>query len=129
MFCSLNLMVKALAPMLEKLSVNFWFIALMAVIMPISAIIPKAIMATVKAVRRVLPLTVRKASRKVSLNFMLLLHKANSIKQYRQIFYYQLADLGIYPVFCNVLTPPSGARKFKSTASLGKYRGKCPAIQ
>jgi hypothetical protein len=56
--------------MVEKLSVNFWFIALMAVMIPISAIMPKAIIATVSIVRNLLLSTVLKASEKISENFI-----------------------------------------------------------
>ncbi|MEI9810372.1 MAG: hypothetical protein WDO16_22240 [Bacteroidota bacterium] len=52
--------------MVEKLSENFWFIACMAVMMPIRAMIPKAIIETVRPVRNLLLRTVREASEKVS---------------------------------------------------------------
>src|ERR1700727_730334 len=60
-------MVKPLAPMAEKLSVNFCFMASIAVLMPTRAIMPKAMIATVIPVRRRLPLIVRKAREKVSM--------------------------------------------------------------
>ena len=53
-----------------KLSVNFWFIALIAVMMPIKAMIPKAIIATVIPVRSLLLRMVLKASEKTSEIFM-----------------------------------------------------------
>jgi hypothetical protein len=59
-------MVKPVAPIVEKLSVNFWFIALIAVIMPINAMIPNAMMATVIPVRSLLPRTVLDANEKTS---------------------------------------------------------------
>jgi hypothetical protein len=48
--------------MKEKFSFKLWFIAEMAVMMPISAMIPKAIIATVILVLSLLPLTVRQAN-------------------------------------------------------------------
>ncbi|WP_431213736.1 hypothetical protein ACQ86N_02145 [Puia sp. P3] len=54
-------MVNPLAPMAEKLSVNFCFMALIAVLMPTRAMMPKAMMATVMPVRSLLLRTVRKA--------------------------------------------------------------------
>lgn len=59
-----------MAPMVEKLSVNFWFIACMAVMMPTRAIIPKAMMETVSPVRSLLLRIVRKASEKISRNLI-----------------------------------------------------------
>src|SRR6478752_8513828 len=59
---SLKRILKALAPMDEKLSFRLWFIASIAVMIPISAMIPKAIMATVIPVRNLLLRTVRHAS-------------------------------------------------------------------
>lgn len=56
--------------MVEKLSVSFWFMALIAVMIPTSAIIPKAIMDTVIPVRSLLLRTVRNASDKTSFIFM-----------------------------------------------------------
>src|SRR5262245_4320193 len=56
--------------MVEKLSLNFWFIALIAVMIPTRAMIPKAIMATVRPVRSLLLLTERKASEKISRKFI-----------------------------------------------------------
>ena len=67
---SLKRTVKVLAPIVEKLSVNFWFMALMAVIIPISAMMPKAIIATVNPVRNLLLRMVRKASENVSRKFI-----------------------------------------------------------
>lgn len=52
--------------MVEKLSVSFWFIASIAVMMPIKAMMPKAIMATVIPLRSLLLRTVRKAKEKTS---------------------------------------------------------------
>ena len=59
-------MLKALAPMEEKLSLRLWFIDSIAVIIPIKAIMPKAMMATVMPVRSLLLFTVRKANKKES---------------------------------------------------------------
>ena len=61
-------MLNALAPIVEKLSRRLWFIASMAVIMPISAIIPKAIIATVIPVLSLLLLTVLNDKANVSDN-------------------------------------------------------------
>jgi len=69
---SLNRMVKPLAPMDEKLSVNFCFMASMAVLMPTSAMIPNAIMDTVIPVRTLLLLTVRYDNDITSVNFITL---------------------------------------------------------
>jgi hypothetical protein len=63
-------MLNPLAPMVEKLSVSFWFIAFMAVIIPTNAIIPKAIMETVIPVRSLLLRTVRKDRESTSFVFM-----------------------------------------------------------
>ena len=59
-------MVNPFAPIVEKLSVNFWFMALMAVIIPTSAIMPNAIIATVNPVLSLLLRTVRYAKEKMS---------------------------------------------------------------
>jgi hypothetical protein len=64
-------MVKPLAPILEKLSVNFWFMASIAVMMPTRAMIPNAMIDTVKPVRSRLPRMVRKASENMSANFII----------------------------------------------------------
>jgi hypothetical protein len=69
-FRSLNLMLKALAPMVEKLSLRLVFIASMAVMMPTKAMIPNAMMATVMPVRSLLPRTVLHAKARLSMNFM-----------------------------------------------------------
>jgi hypothetical protein len=56
--------------MVAKFSVRLWFIEAMAVIIPMSAIMPKAMIATVMPVRSLLLRMVRKASDKESFNFM-----------------------------------------------------------
>jgi hypothetical protein len=71
-FLSLKRIVKEFAPIVEKLSVNFWFMALMAVIIPTTAIMPKAMMATVSPVRSLLLRMERNASEKMSRKFMLI---------------------------------------------------------
>jgi hypothetical protein len=63
-------MLKPDAPMVEKLSVSFWFMALMAVIIPTNAMMPNAIIATVIPLRSLWLLTVRKEREKISANFM-----------------------------------------------------------
>ncbi len=63
-------MENPLAPMLEKLSMNFWEMAWIAVLMPINAAIPRAMMATVMLVRRTLDRMVRNASDNVSERFI-----------------------------------------------------------
>jgi len=63
-------MVKAFAPNIEKFSLRLWFIAFIAVIMPIKAIIPRAIMVTVMPVRSLLLFTVRYDKERVSEIFM-----------------------------------------------------------
>ena len=62
----LYLILKALVPIEEKLSFKLWFMASIAVIIPMSAMIPNAIMATVILVRNLLARTVRQASVKES---------------------------------------------------------------
>jgi hypothetical protein len=56
--------------MVEKLSINFWFMALIAVMIPTRAMIPNAMIATVRPVRSLLLRTVRKAREKMSAVFM-----------------------------------------------------------
>jgi hypothetical protein len=56
--------------MVAKFSVRLWFMEAIAVIIPMSAIIPKAMMATVIPVRSLLLRIVRKASDKESFNLM-----------------------------------------------------------
>jgi hypothetical protein len=56
-FLSLKRMLKALAPIVEKLVVRLLLAALMAVIIRISAKMPSAIMITVMAVRNLFTLT------------------------------------------------------------------------
>src|SRR5258708_6218831 len=63
-------MVNPLAPIAEKLSVNFCFMSSIAVLIPTRAMIPKAMMATVMPVRTLLLFTVRKARASVSWIFM-----------------------------------------------------------
>jgi hypothetical protein len=63
-------MLKALAPIVEKLSLRLLFMASMAVMIPTRAMIPKAMMATVMPVRRRWDFTVFQARLKVSRNFM-----------------------------------------------------------
>src|ERR1700741_4045191 len=63
---SLKRILNAFAPIEEKLSFKLWFIASMAVMIPINAMIPKAMMATVMPVRSLLLRTVRHASDKES---------------------------------------------------------------
>ena len=63
-------MLNELAPMVEKLSDRLWFIEAIAVIIPINAIMPNAMMATVMPVRSLLLFTVRKASESESDNCM-----------------------------------------------------------
>ena len=55
---------------MEKFSFRLWFIAVMAVMMPINAIIPNAIIATVILVRSLLLLTVLYDKAKISAVFM-----------------------------------------------------------
>jgi hypothetical protein len=57
-----------LAPIEEKLSLRLWFIDWIAVMMPINAIMPKAMMATVIPVRSLLLRTVRNAKVKESIS-------------------------------------------------------------
>ena len=64
-------MVNPLAPMEEKLSMNFCCMAVSAVLMPTSAMMPKAMIETVKPVRSRLALTVRKDIINVSRKFMI----------------------------------------------------------
>jgi hypothetical protein len=64
--------VNAFAPIVEKLSENFWFIAWIAVMIPTRAMMPKAMIATVNPVRNLLPRTVRKANEKTSRKLMLI---------------------------------------------------------
>src|SRR5580693_4897777 len=59
-------MVNPLAPMAEKLSVNFCFMASMAVLIPTNAMIPNAIIATVRPVRTRFPRIVLYARDNVS---------------------------------------------------------------
>ena len=61
-------MLNELAPMVEKLSVRLWFIEAIAVIIPINAIMPSAIIVTVIPVRSLLLFMVRKASERESVN-------------------------------------------------------------
>lgn len=67
---SLKRMLKALAPMVEKLSLRLLFIASIAVIIPTRAIIPNAMMATVMPVLSLFPLIVLQANIKLSVIFM-----------------------------------------------------------
>jgi len=55
-------MLNEFAPMVEKLSRRLWSIDEIAVIIPINAIMPKAIMVTVMPVRSLLLFTVLKAN-------------------------------------------------------------------
>jgi hypothetical protein len=66
---SLYRMVYPFAPIEEKLSMNFCCIALIAVLIPTNAIIPNAIIATVRPVRNLLAFTVRNASNMLSREF------------------------------------------------------------
>ena len=56
--------------MVEKLSVSFWFMASMAVMIPTRAMMPKAMMATVRPVRSLLLRTVLEARERMSEKFM-----------------------------------------------------------
>ena len=71
-------MLKAFAPMEEKLSFKLWFMASIAVMMPINAMMPKAMMATVMPVRNILLRTVLKAIKKES---MMVIQNNNSAMQ------------------------------------------------
>jgi hypothetical protein len=61
--------VKPFAPIDEKLSLNFFCIAVMAVLMHINDMIPNAMMATVSPVRSLFALTVLNASVMLSFRF------------------------------------------------------------
>ena len=65
-FISLYRILNAFAPIKEKFSFKLWFMADIAVIIPINAMIPKAIIATVIPVRSLLLFTVRQAKIKES---------------------------------------------------------------
>jgi len=56
--------------MVEKLSENFWLIALIAVLTTTSAVMPNAMIKTVSTVRSILLRTERKASDNISRNFI-----------------------------------------------------------
>src|SRR5258708_12276618 len=64
-------MVNPLAPIAAKLSVNFCFMASIAVLMPTTAMIPKAMIATVIPVRSLLPRIVLQERLSVSIVRML----------------------------------------------------------
>lgn len=66
-FLSLYLRLKELAPMVEKLVVRLLLAAWIAVMMSINAKMPSAIIATVIAVRNLLPEILRHESESVSL--------------------------------------------------------------
>ena len=70
MLRSLNLRLKELAPMVEKLVVRLTLAALIAVTIIINAKMPRAIIATVKPVRNLLPEIFRQDKASVSLKVM-----------------------------------------------------------
>ena len=69
-FLSLYLMLNELAPIVEKLVVRLALAACIEVIIPINAMIPKAIIATVMPVRNLLPEILRQERESVSLKVM-----------------------------------------------------------
>ena len=67
---SLKRILNELAPRMEKFSYKLWFIASMAVMMPINAMIPNAIIDTVMPVLNLFERTVRQDNMMMSDNFM-----------------------------------------------------------
>src|SRR3954447_13656806 len=84
-------MVKPLAPIVAKLSFRLLFMASIAVIMPMRAIIPKAIIDTVIPVRSLLLTTVLYACKNESFSTMMLQYVLRKITQ-RIISHYHIND-------------------------------------